>query len=379
MSDSDNLTTAQRNIGDFAPKLVSLTDDVLFGDIWEREELSKRDRSLITVAALIAGGNTEQLKNHLARAKANGLTEIELKEVIIHLAFYAGWPRAMSAITVAKSVFADRQDRPDRPETRLRRTADGRTDHDSRRTTMTTDQNHHGGSRDYRGLVGYRGGHRPFPGRARLQAGAVGASRRSGEALAAELGDTAVAITADVTDRDSLVAAADRVRSELGGADVLVNNAGVMLLAPFSTDQRAETRQMVEVNLLGAMTATEVFLDQLRDGGGDLVNISSVAGRTARAGNAAYAATKWGLNGWSEGLRQELQPDIRVTLIEPGAVATELTDHITHPGAKQGAEQLYEQLAITAEDIAEIIAFAVTRPRRLTINEILVRPTAQPG
>jgi 4-carboxymuconolactone decarboxylase len=78
---------------------------VLFGDIWEREELSKRDRSLITVAALIAGGNTEQLKNHLARGKANGLTEIELKEVIIHLAFYAGWPRAMSAITVAKSVF----------------------------------------------------------------------------------------------------------------------------------------------------------------------------------------------------------------------------------------------------------------------------------
>jgi NADP-dependent 3-hydroxy acid dehydrogenase YdfG len=75
----------------------------------------------------------------------------------------------------------------------------------------------------------------------------------------------------------------------------------------------------------------------------------------------------------------ELQPDIRVTLIEPGAVATELTDHITHAGAKRGAEQLYQQLAITAEDIAEIIAFAVTRPRRLTINEILVRPTAQPG
>ena len=199
------------------------------------------------------------------------------------------------------------------------------------------------------------------------------------EALAAELGETAVAITADVTDRDSLVAAANRVLSELGGADVLVNNAGVMLLAPFSADQRAEIRQMVEVNLLGAMTATEVFLDQLRDGGGDLVNISSVAGRTARAGNAAYAATKWGINGWSEALRQELQPDVRVTIIEPGAVATELTDHITHPEAKQGAQRLYEQLAITADDIAEIIAFAVTRPRRLTINEILVRPTAQPG
>jgi NADP-dependent 3-hydroxy acid dehydrogenase YdfG len=114
------------------------------------------------------------------------------------------------------------------------------------------------------------------------------------QALAGELGDAAIAIEADVTDRDSIVAAAERVNSELGGADILVNNAGVMLLAPFSSDQRAEHRQMVEVNLLGAMTATEVFLDQLRQGGGDLVNISSVAGRTARAGNAAYAATKWG-------------------------------------------------------------------------------------
>jgi 4-carboxymuconolactone decarboxylase len=105
MSSTDDLTPPQRAIGDFAPKLVSLTDDVLFGDVWERTELSKRDRSLITVAALIAGGNTEQLKNHLVRAKDNGLTETELKEVIIHLAFYAGWPRAMSAITVAKNVF----------------------------------------------------------------------------------------------------------------------------------------------------------------------------------------------------------------------------------------------------------------------------------
>jgi NADP-dependent 3-hydroxy acid dehydrogenase YdfG len=199
------------------------------------------------------------------------------------------------------------------------------------------------------------------------------------EALAAELGDSAIAIAADVTDRDSLVTAANRVQAELGGADILVNNAGVMLLAPFSSEQRHEIRQMVEVNLLGAMTATEVFLDQLRNGGGDLINISSVAGRTARAGNAGYAATKWGMNGWSEALRQELQPDIRVTLIEPGAVATELTDHITHPDAKQGAEQLYAQLAITAEDVADVIAFAVTRPRRMTLNEILLRPTAQTG
>jgi NADP-dependent 3-hydroxy acid dehydrogenase YdfG len=151
--------------------------------------------------------------------------------------------------------------------------------------------------------------------------------------------------------------------TDVGGADVLVNNAGVMLLGPFTPDRPAELRQMIEVNLLGAMTATEVFLDQLRDDdGGDLVNISSAAGRTARAGNAGYAATKWGVNGWSEALRRELQPDIRAIVIEPGAVATELTDHITHPASKQGSEQFYAQVAIRAQDIADIIAFAVTRP-----------------
>ena len=87
--------------------VVELTDDALFGDVWERAELSKRDRSLATVAALVACGNTEQLRNHLLRAKANGLTETEPKEVITHLAFYAGCPRAMSAIQVAKSTFTD--------------------------------------------------------------------------------------------------------------------------------------------------------------------------------------------------------------------------------------------------------------------------------
>jgi NADP-dependent 3-hydroxy acid dehydrogenase YdfG len=198
------------------------------------------------------------------------------------------------------------------------------------------------------------------------------------QALADELGDAAVAIEADVTDRDSLVAAGQRVQDELGGADVLVNNAGVMLLGPFVSDQRAEQRQQVEVNLLGAMTATEVFLDQLRDGGGDLVNVSSVAGRFAWPGGAAYHATKWGLNGWSEALRQELQPDIRVIVVEPGAVATELAGHITHEETRKGTEEFVASTSIRPEDIAEVIAFAVTRPQSVSLSEILVRPTAQP-
>jgi 4-carboxymuconolactone decarboxylase len=96
---------AQRMFGDFAPALVGYTDDVLFGDVWERTELSPKERSLVTVAALTAGGNTEQLVFHLALAKQNGNSEEELIEAITHLAFYAGWPKAMSAMTVAKQVF----------------------------------------------------------------------------------------------------------------------------------------------------------------------------------------------------------------------------------------------------------------------------------
>ena len=105
MSDEEIQTRAQQLIGDFAPKLVSLTDDVLFGDIGARPELSPRDRSLITVAALITSGSTDQLPGHLQRARENGVTDTELKEVIIHLAFYAGWPKAMSAIRVAKQAL----------------------------------------------------------------------------------------------------------------------------------------------------------------------------------------------------------------------------------------------------------------------------------
>lgn len=95
----------RRAIGDIAPKLAALTDDVLFDDVWNRPDLAARDRSLITVAALIAGGDAEQLRFHLGRAKENGVTEVELVEAITHLAFYAGWPKAMTAANVARQVF----------------------------------------------------------------------------------------------------------------------------------------------------------------------------------------------------------------------------------------------------------------------------------
>jgi NADP-dependent 3-hydroxy acid dehydrogenase YdfG len=237
-----------------------------------------------------------------------------------------------------------------------------RPDHDDQR--QHTGQGH----RRHRRIVRHRRGNRPHPGSRRLDRITT---------LADELGNGSIAIEADVTDRDSIVAAAARVRQELGTASVLVNNAGVMLLGPFDSGQRADYRQMIEVNLLGAITATEVFLDQLKDGGGDIVNISSVAGRTARSGNGVYAATKWGINGWSESLRQELLPDVRVTLVEPGVVATELPSHITHADTRQGVQQLYDKAEVTPEDIAEIIGFILSRPRRLAINEILLRPAGQ--
>jgi 4-carboxymuconolactone decarboxylase len=107
MTNTNEPSGAQRMFGDFAPGLVHLTDDVLFGEVWKRPELSAKERSLITVAALTTGGNTEQLVHHLVRARDNGATETELIEAITHLAFYAGWPKAMSAMSVAKQVFAD--------------------------------------------------------------------------------------------------------------------------------------------------------------------------------------------------------------------------------------------------------------------------------
>jgi 4-carboxymuconolactone decarboxylase len=105
MPEAKEPSGAAKMLGDFAPALVGFTDDVLFGQVWERKELSPRDRSLVTVASLVTGGNTDQLVFHLGLAKRNGVTEQELIEAITHLAFYAGWPKAMAAMTVAKNVF----------------------------------------------------------------------------------------------------------------------------------------------------------------------------------------------------------------------------------------------------------------------------------
>ncbi|MEO6601124.1 MAG: carboxymuconolactone decarboxylase family protein [Polyangiaceae bacterium] len=109
MNDKKPSSAVRISLGDFAPKLVDLTEDVLFGDVWERPQLSKRDRSLITCAALIATGKTEQMDFHLPNAIKNGVTEAELVETITHLAFYVGWPNAMSAVNRAKVLFAKKE------------------------------------------------------------------------------------------------------------------------------------------------------------------------------------------------------------------------------------------------------------------------------
>ena len=192
-------------------------------------------------------------------------------------------------------------------------------------------------------------------------------------------GGRALPLTAGFRKPDSLREAAARVADELGRADCLVNNAGQMLLSAFSGDKADEWRQMVEINLLGAMSATDAFLPALRAGGGDIVNISSVAGRNARPTSSVYSATKWALGGWSEALRLELIDDrVRVTLVEPGAVRTELSDHISDETIRERSRQPYDDYdALEAEDIAAGILNAVSQPSRVSIIELLIRATLQ--
>jgi NADP-dependent 3-hydroxy acid dehydrogenase YdfG len=194
-------------------------------------------------------------------------------------------------------------------------------------------------------------------------------------------GGTALAIETDVTKEDDARALIERARSELGRLDVLVNNAGVMLLGPVEGANTDEWRRMVEVNLLGLFYCTHAALPVMREqGGGEIVNISSVAGRIARAGVAVYNATKFGVGAFSEALRQEaLHSNIRVTIIEPGAVTTELQEHSTHPMARAAIEQMRKEMKapLEADDIAQAILFAVSQPQRVSVNEMLVRPTEQ--
>ncbi|HEX6206430.1 MAG TPA: SDR family NAD(P)-dependent oxidoreductase [Solirubrobacterales bacterium] len=201
----------------------------------------------------------------------------------------------------------------------------------------------------------------------------------------ADAGGTALPIEADVSDPEQAEAAVAKTAEELGRLDVLVNNAGVMLLGPVAEAPLEEWERMVQVNLLGLLYTARAALPHLAEAAekgprrvADLVNISSVAGRQARQGSAVYNATKHGVGAFSEALRQEVtKRHVRVSLVEPGAVATELQGH-NRPEVKEQIEKRFEEMDILeAEDIADAIAYVVTRPRHVAVNEVLVRPTEQ--
>jgi len=172
----------------------------------------------------------------------------------------------------------------------------------------------------------------------------------------------------------------DRTHKEFGSLDVLVNNAGVMLLEHVEDADTDNFRQMVEVNLLALMNAIHAALPIMHEQGeGHVVNTSSVAGRKAYAGSSGYNATKWGVNGFSEALHEEVTgEDIRVTLIEPGFVDTELAEHIPNDEQReQTKEALQEMDVLTPDDITRSIAYAVGQPSHVDVNEVLMRPTGQ--
>ncbi len=194
-------------------------------------------------------------------------------------------------------------------------------------------------------------------------------------------GGSAAAITTDVSREDEARAFVDGARERLGRLDILVNNAGLMLLGPVEGADTDEWRRMVDVNLLGLLYCTHAALPAMREqGGGHIVNVSSVAGRVANAGSAVYNLTKFGVHAFSEGLRQEaLHAGVRVTTIAPGFVETELQGHNTNPAVLEGTEKMRTKIGevLRAEDIADAILYAVAQPERVDINEILVRPTGQ--
>jgi NADP-dependent 3-hydroxy acid dehydrogenase YdfG len=198
-------------------------------------------------------------------------------------------------------------------------------------------------------------------------------------------GGRAVALETDVTDRSQAEAAVEQTVAELGRLDTVVNNAGVMLLGPIEGAPVEEWERMVSLNVMGVLYVAHAALPHLLNAAeqpprrvADLVNISSVAGRVARAGSGVYNATKWGVGAFSESFRQEFtRRHVRVSLVEPGAVKTELATHVRPEVWEQLGNVFTDTELMEAEDIADAIAFIVTRPRRVAVNEVLVRPTEQ--
>jgi NADP-dependent 3-hydroxy acid dehydrogenase YdfG len=210
------------------------------------------------------------------------------------------------------------------------------------------------------------------------------------ERLAAEIGGqghTALAIQSDITDQEQAIAAVDRTVAELGGLDIVVNNAGQMLLGPIEDAPTEEWDRMIDLNLKGLINTTHAAVPHLlaaaensERGCADVVNISSVAGRIARFGSGVYNLTKHGVGAFSESFRQEFaKRKIRSTIIEPGAVATELTDHLRDGIREQVRDRFTDMKTLESEDIADAIVYAVTRPWHVSLNEVLIRPTEQVG
>jgi clavulanate-9-aldehyde reductase len=221
---------------------------------------------------------------------------------------------------------------------------------------------------------------------ARSGAAVALAARRSdriqslAERIASE-GGRAIAVPTDVGDEGQAQAFIERAHAELGRLDVLVNNAGVMLLGPIENAPTEEWRQMIHANVFGVLYCTHAALPLMHEQrSGHIVNISSVAGRVARAGSAVYNLTKFGVGAFSESLRQEaVDMGVRVTLIEPGAVATELAGHNRPEVLEQIAKRFGGITLLAAEDIASAILYAIGQPPHVSVNEVLVRPSEQLG
>lgn len=195
-----------------------------------------------------------------------------------------------------------------------------------------------------------------------------------------DAGGRAISVVADVADEAQVKNAFDKAHQEFGRLDILVNNAGVMLLGPISGADTKEWRRMVNLNVLGLMYCTHAALPTMQaQKSGHIVNISSVAGRTAREGAGVYNATKWAVGAFSESLRQEVSRDkIRVSIIEPGVVETELQTHISDEKMKRQMEEMTRAMQpLQSDDIARTILYAVSQPQHVNVNEILIRPLQQ--